>query len=424
MTDADLERRLEQLRLTEMRPTGTPSGTSGRSIDIARAWREFLLLRSRSNRNRRRGLMAAAVVAAAGIAITVPALAGIRPSATGPKGPGTETISASLGASPGPSPRVYAGAVVARIPLSGVGTVVQDGARAWAIRDLSMTHSGLFATQLVSIDMRTDRVVLRKNLGTAQSTVAAGGGRVWLTTSLGQSQGQIVRIDSATGRAIATLHLPAGRCYFATYSSGSLWATCANGSAQTVFLRIDPATGHVLNRAGPVPGQVRSITVGRDAVWYASAGWGITGVVGIGGPERVVTVHDPTNTVRFFYTNSLVSGQGYVWALTTDESVAKIDPATGQVLRIYTYRSYDPGYAGGLDFLAVGHGSLWFLVDRYPLSGVLRVNISTGKSVGQVGSIASRSCGEPCWQIYATQSAIWVPTQDRLIRIDLAKSSG
>jgi hypothetical protein len=34
------------------------------------------------------------------------------------------------------------------------------------------------------------------------------------------------------------------------------------------------------------------------------------------------------------------------------------------------------------------------------------------------------SCGQQCWQIYSTQSAIWVPTQDRLIRIDQAKSSG
>jgi len=90
------------------------------------------------------------------------------------------------------------------------------------------------------------------------------------------------------------------------------------------------------------------------------------------------------------------------------------------VVRIYTYRSYHPHNLAGIQFLAVGHGSLWFL-ERRP-GGVLRVSMGTGRPIGLAGHVGS--CGEPCWQSYSSQSAMRVPTQDRLIRIDPNKSSG
>jgi hypothetical protein len=428
MTDTDLARRLEQLRLANMPPAGTPSSTPGHPIDTALAWREFVRLRTRAQRNRRRGVLAAALAAAAGVAFAVPALAGLKSQGIGPV-PGHGTRSASPAATPSAAPHGQAGAVVARIPVSIVGPVVQDGTRAWAIGRAGASGSGRTKTQLIGIDLRTNTVVLRKNLGTAQHSVAAGGGGVWLTTTDGRSQGQIVRLDPRTGHVIATLHLPAGRCYFATYATGSLWAACFDGAAQTAYFRIDASTGQVLGNSGPEPGLTRwavrweqgtsRIAVARGALWYITPGSGVSGVVGIvGGRARVLAAVDPTNTVSFGYVNSLVSSQGFVWALTGDESVAKIDPLTGQAVRIYTYRGYDPSYTAGFTMLAVGHGSLWFVDAR--TGGVISVRMATGQPAGTVPRVASGCNLWACGEIYSTPSAIWVPTRDRLIRINPA----
>jgi hypothetical protein len=111
-----------------------------------------------------------------------------------------------------------------------------------------------------------------------------------------------------------------------------------------------------------------------------------------------------------------------VWALTSDESVAKVDPATGRVVRIYTYRSYDPSYTAGFNYLAVGHGSLWFL--NWRTGAVVRVSIATGKQVGDAARVASECSRWSCGQIYSTPGGIWVPTSDRLIRIMPGRSAG
>jgi hypothetical protein len=432
MIDADLERRLERLRLTQVGLSGSTCPASGSSIDTARAWRELQLLRDRRGRSRRGWLVVVAAAAAAAVAVAVPALAYVGPHSKGPTLPGTRSHSPS----PAPSPRSYPSAVVARIKLGGVSTVVQDGTRAWAVRGGRPTRSGHFTTQLVGIDLRTNTIALRKTVGPFQSAVAAGGGRVWLTTAAGEAKGQIERLDPATGRVIATLHLPAGRCYYATYASGSLWATCAAGGAATEFFRIDPATGHVRGRVGPVrdtakacqwwmqspPCPIRQIAVARAAVWYISGNLGLRGVVGVGGRERNITVNVRDYPVGFdYHAQSLVAAQGFIWALTEDESMAQIDPATGQVVRTYTYRTYDPSYQAALSFFAVGHGSLWFA--EWPAK-VLRVSLATGRPVSQVSAFTPNLCRYGCGEIYSTSSAIWVPAGHMLIRINPAKLPG
>jgi len=174
-----------------------------------------------------------------------------------------------------------------------------------------------------------------------------------------------------------------------------------------------------------VPPKDGLIAVTPAGVWYGSAA-GISGEVRAGIGAESVTVHDPGYPYSLASTSSLVYGTGLRWALTGDESIAMIDPATGRVARVYTYRSYDPAYDGGLDFLAVGHGSLWFLDDgalkvgAAPFRGVLRVSAATGLRLGPVPGIGPAACGGPCTQIYATRSAIWVPTATGLIRIDPA----
>jgi len=409
MTDTDLERRLRRMLTT----------AGEHPIDTGRGWREFQALRSRTSRNRRLSVASVALAAVAAIAIAIPLVTGGAPAVlprtrtTGPVGGNSKTP--VLVVPPG-----YLGAIVARIPLTGVVDVVGAGAQVWAIRDFGPVANTSY--QLVRIDLRTNRVTLRVDLGHTFTTVAAGGGAVWLNTAVGQAQGQVVRIDPVTGKVKATLHLPAGQCSYVTYIAGSLWAQCdIKGPGAADFLRINPNTGRVNWQAGPIAGQTGAVAVTPQGVWYVDDNGGISGLVGAGGRVRPVTVNYPAYPVSFFYTQSMVYSEGSVWVLTNDESVAKIDPANGRVTETFGYQNYDPTSAGGLNFLAVGQGSLWFLADGYPFSGVLRVSLATGKPLGRVPGIPSSSCGEPCSQIYVTSGAVWVADQVSLIRIDPAR---
>ena len=433
MTDTDLERRLRELRITDM-----ARGAAGQRLDTGRAWREFRLLRSRRGRNLRRGLTVGVALAVAAAVVVVVPIFGGSPSAVPGHGqrsePSTRPSTRPTGR-PGPV-RAYPGAVAARIPLSGVVSLVANTEQAWAVRTAGPAAAARF--QLARIDLRTNKVTLRSNLGQRSEApgqrpeapaVALGGGALWLTTSFGRARGQVARIDPASGRVVSALHLPAGRCGWLAYAGGQLWTRCEAVRGRALdFFRVDPATGQVNWRAGPALGQIGSMAVAPQSVWYMAYNSGVYGLIDQGGRARAVTVHDRAFPVSFAYTEELVSGEGAIWAIATDESIARIDPATGRVVRFYTYRSYDPGYSGGLAFLAVGPGSLWGLDDGYlyrghPFSGVLRVSMATGRPLGRV-NFAHGFCGQPCSQIFATPGAVWVPTAQLLIRIDPSRLPG
>jgi len=117
MTDTDLERRLRRMLTT----------AGEHPIDTGRGWREFQALRSRTSRNRRLSVASVALAAVAAIAIAIPLVTGGAPAVlprtrtTGPVGGNSKTP--VLVVPPG-----YLGAIVARIPLTGVVDVVGAGA--------------------------------------------------------------------------------------------------------------------------------------------------------------------------------------------------------------------------------------------------------------------------------------------------------
>src|SRR5262249_19775399 len=322
--------------------------TAGQRFDTGRAWRELRLLRSRRSRNRRRVLtVAVAITAAAAIAIVVPALRGGPSGHSNHRQPGEPTTGSSRG--PGPV-RMYPGAIVARIPLGGVINLVGDAAQAWAIRAREPLGAGGY--QLARIDLRTNKVTLRSDLGKRPELMAFSGDALWLTTHFGQALGQLVRLNPATGKVVTTLHLPAGRCTGLAYSGGQLlaytrgqlWATCKVTANAHDFFRIDPATGQVDWQAGPAPDQPGPMAATPRSFWYSYYNSGIHGLIDQGGRVRSVTVHDLAFPTSFANTQELVYGDGAIWAIADDESIARIDPATGRVTRIYTYRTYDPHY--------------------------------------------------------------------------------
>ena len=424
MTDTDLERRLRDLRQADLRAagkvTGPGTGTgTARPIDTARAWRDFQALRSRSAVIRHRAVAAAVLVVAAAAAITVPALAGSRPGSPSPR-PGAS------GALPG-SIRTYPGAVAARYQLSGVTAVVGDAGHAWVIRNVGQPGEAP-AYQLAGINLGTNTVMFRIGLGGQPRVIASGDGRLWLTTGKGQPQGQIVRVDLATGQVLSTIHVAAGPCDALSFGSGHLFASCeVNGQGRTAFWRINPVTQRAYQLTGTLGGYISSVVATPQALWYVVNDTRISGLRNIDGNPQRVTARDPGYQDASPGTQGLVydpSSPGSIWALGGGEKLARIDTFTGRVGRYFTYRNYDPARAGGLDFLTAGGGWLWFLDNGYPFSGVLRVSEATGRPAGGV-AIAPNSCGQQsCSQIYFTPGSVWVPTAELLIRISPARLPG
>ena len=426
------ELRRTVLRLARDRPAGAgrtvraavPAEPGGPAEpDTERAWAELAGLRAgylagRRRRRRRVGGAAAAVLAVAAAAVAAVRLTAPHQAALA-SGPGGAPGPAAAGGGPAGQPRLYPGAVAAHIPIGGVLALAGDRTAIWVIRALPPA-SGPTSYQLARIDVGTGRVAWRRDLGRhLPDSITAGASGVWLTTGRSEAAGQIERFNPVTGRSAGVLHLPAGPCTSVTLVAGRLIAQCyAPGAPGVVFLRVDPVTGHVSWRASPTSSRIFAVAAGPRSVWYDVGYSGIYGLVRTArGGVRRVTVYRQHDPVNFAYTRALTYADGAVWVLNSDENVAEIDPATGRVTRSFSYRSYDPAQAGGLDFFAVSDRSLWFLDDGYPFSGVLRVSTVTGRQAGGVPGIPPGACLAACSQIYATPGSIWVPTGSALVRI-------
>ena len=443
MTGTDLEQRLRdlgqrdlgqrELRLRDLRMRDVGQGDlergdlgqadgpprrGRRPIDTAGAWREFQALRSRSVAARRRVLAVGAAAAIAGLVIAIPVLNGARHGRGETSQPATQpATSTSIPA----SPRTYPSAVTARIPMSGVMAVVGDAGHAWVIR--SVEQPGLATTyQLAGIDLRDNSIMFTTNLGRQLPSIAAGNGRLWLTTPYGEPRGQVVRVDLATGQVLSSIHLHAGRCSQIVFGGGHLYVACGDiGSARTEFWRVDAFTEHTVKLTAPMRGYISSLTYAPPALFYVLDYESIRGLQNLNGVPQPLLVRDPDFRQIAPGGQTLVYGDGSLWALSGGERLARIDPATGQLVRRFTYRNYDPSRAGGLDFLTAGGGWLWFIDNGYPFSGVLRVSEHTGRPAGGI-RIPANSCGmEVCSQIFYTPGSVWVPTAELLIRIDTSR---
>ncbi len=291
--------------------------------------------------------------------------------------------------------------------MSGVMDVVGNSTEAWAVR--AVGQPGTTTTyQLVGMNLQRKASLLdadqdfgfgapimyRVNLGPEPRAIAAGAGRVWLTTPYSQAGGQIVRVNPAS-------------CNVGGVRRNAIW-------------RINPVTQQVFRLTGTLHGYISSLTAAPRGLWYVVNFQRIAGLTNTGGNPQPVTARDPG-----YYLppggQGLVYDSGSIWVLSGGERLTQIDALNGRVMQVFTYRNYDPSRAGGLNFLAAGGGWLWFLDNGYPFSGVLRVGETTARPAGGV-AIAPNSCGQQvCSQIFYTPGSVWVPTAELLLRIDTSR---
>ena len=230
---------------------------------------------------------------------------------------------------------------------------------------------------------------------------------------------------------LSSIHLHAGRCSQLAFGAGHLYVACGDiGSSRTEFWRVNAVTEQAFRLTGPIGGYLSSLIYAPPSLWYVRDYASIRGLSNPGGDPQPLVAQDHDYNQTEPGGQNLVYDDGSLWALSGGERLARIDASTGQVVRRFTYRNYDPSRAGGLDFLAAGGGWLWFLDNGYPFSGVLRVSERTGQPAGGV-RIPPNSCGQAisspdtiCSQIFYTPGIVWVPTAEYLIRIDTSRLPG
>jgi streptogramin lyase len=217
----------------------------------------------------------------------------------------------------------------------------------------------------LQIGARTNRVV--RHIPGLYGVVGAGS--LWLV----EPSGKINRVDPRSGVRLATID-PGVEV---TSNSGGPVGLLDGGmwiAADTAVSRIDVQTNKVTNVV-PLPGAKGSgdynggYLNGSYGAFLGGKMW-ITNAAGLfevdptAGTATLHPIHiSPFSEFGDLY---VAAGAGSLWMRTSDTSVARIDPATGQVIQRY------PATGGG-GGVAVGFGSLWVSnagadsIWRYPI---------------------------------------------------------
>ncbi len=184
---------------------------------------------------------------------------------------------------------------------------------------------------------------------TTVSRLAVAPDGVWVLTGAGPAQ-EIVKIDPVGNQVVGAV--PAGELpYSIEFGFGSLWVT--HTATEPGVMRVDPATGAVLADI-ELPIRYADVAAHGDSVWIYGDESGITSVVRIDPATNrsVARVVTSEATVPLHGPLSLAFTDRLLWVTTPDVKAVAIDLGSNSVVA-----RYGPG--GGMAALSSGDKRLW-----------------------------------------------------------------
>src|SRR5512132_1936131 len=272
--------------------------------------------------------------------------------------------------------------VVARLtPAGGLDQIVTGFGSAWMADTDTQT--------LLRMDPATRRVTARFPLGGSMQ-LAAGRGAMWVGLTQDQAF-RLLRIDPRTNRIVARLHtpdVPGGSTGSAPVMVGqNLWVVSAEAA-----VRIDPASGRALAtvRTAHSGYQLRSLAVVDGDLWVQVSDGRLLRLDGTTG-RRKATFHVPDGSlVGDFRMNGLF--------VVDENTLSRRDPRTFRVLWRTPIASIGPGVAA--------RGKLWVEAPDRQGDRVLAVDPRRGSvidsiHVGEFGARWMAPIGSEVWMTTA-----------------------
>ena len=242
----------------------------------------------------------------------------------------------------------------------GPGAVVAGGGSVWVASTLAGTVSRI---------NRERHEIVPIDVGGEPNALAIGAGSLWVAN--GES-GTVAQVDPGSNRVVQRLEVGnASRGIVAGF--GALWVTSA---VDGVVRRID-LDHPTVNRPIDIGANPSAIAAGADAIWVASEESGT--VTRLDPRTRAVVKAIPVGNGP----SAVVVGEGAVWTVNrADATVSRIDPRTN---RVSWTVPVDPDPAA----IAAGDGAVW--VAGGSAGTVVRVDVDDPRVIKRVpiGSNAS-----------------------------------
>ncbi len=194
-----------------------------------------------------------------------------------------------------------------------------------------------------------NRIASFTGADTAPSNIAVGEGSVWV---LNTADERVSRVDPRTGNVIRSFE-PRGRPTDIAAGAGALWIGSGPGATHRVS-RVDPATGDATRTERlPTGGEdgsysegVPMIAVGAGAVWAINPDNTVSRLDPASG-RRVAVVRGPDGA------EAIAAGDAGVWVISGVNTISRIDPRTNRMRKAIELGS------NRLFGIAVGGGAVW-----------------------------------------------------------------
>jgi YVTN family beta-propeller protein len=202
---------------------------------------------------------------------------------------------------------------------------------------------------LAAIRVDGKRIASFTGADAAPSNIAVGEGSVWVVNTADE---RVSRVDPRTGEVIRSFE-PRGRPTDIAAGAGALWIGSGPAATHRVS-RVDPGTGEA-TRTVRLPGGgedgspsegVPMIAVGAGAVWAINPDNTISRLDPASG-RRVAVVRAPEEV------EAIAAGDAGVWVISGLNTISRIDPRTNRMRKAIELGS------NRLFGIAVGGGAVW-----------------------------------------------------------------